>query len=668
MRRRLHYLPFWYVDPNSKEQDELFFRLKNFLLLAASYLDIKHEANLFLSKRMPMLKALEILTEDLRLKAAFWHEGEQEGNRSNLPLLARRNQYLILLLPYDNQKYQVIDPQNKNQEYVFRDVVGTKFAEIIELYPADAPIDILDTRSLNRQITSFLPAFLIFSSSVLKIFLLGVSISSLAFLFNEQARTNSLALILISLTSLFGIIILDYFCAKSANKNKQVVTLWVLGILFKRIFFLDLSHYIHTVFSQVFILRDALASSISRYFSLTPKVMSAWALVIINIIVFLNIKLWLAIILVIFAFIAVLFSYLINKYEALFAKEDTKAHLKLDQILASIEASFSMALSLGALDDIVRVLTKNAFALAKTRETHERFLTYIKHTKWFLPLLFVTLAVCIQLSTNVLVTFLWMVDALLIGRALALILYSKRPKSPVIKNTVDDLKSLHQSKHHRILPVNIEGNVELNNISFSYPDTGLVLFKNLNLNLKAGQFLGITGPSGSGKSTLLRLFMGQEEPEVGQVIYDGQDLRSLKLDALRQHFGYVGQTSGLFAGSVIDNIVCGRKLPERALKNLIYSHSIFESLLDLPMGLETYVFQKGTSLSRVQAVVLLLMRALIHKPKILFMDEILKGLSFDEQQLLKEYLKSLTISRILVSHHSLDDLGCDKLYVPNASS
>jgi ABC-type multidrug transport system fused ATPase/permease subunit len=245
------------------------------------------------------------------------------------------------------------------------------------------------------------------------------------------------------------------------------------------------------------------------------------------------------------------------------------------------------------------------------------------------------------------------IDAIILGQALAELLDQRRPKKVFTPNIIERLNAMQAYPGHKIEATKILGNIELIRLSFSYPESSILLFNNFSQSFKAGHCYVLSGPSGCGKSSLLRLLMGFYDPRSGYVIVDGQDIRSLKLSSLRRNFGYVGQNSRLFGGSIAENIVAGRNISKEAVLDLLLSHAIFDHILDLPMSLETFVFPRSYHLSLIQINLILLARALVHRPAFLFLDEILVGMSIDEQRQFADFLGSLSITRILVSHQKM---------------
>ena len=110
-------------------------------------------------------------------------------------------------------------------------------------------------------------------------------------------------------------------------------------------------------------------------------------------------------------------------------------------------------------------------------------------------------------------------------------------------------------------PGAIEGEVALNHVHFRYNPEGEQILEDVSIQVHPGEFVAFTGPSGSGKSTLFRLLLGFETPESGTVMYDGRDLAGLDVVAVRRQLGVVLQSGRINAGSIVDNISSGIRLP-----------------------------------------------------------------------------------------------------------
>lgn len=200
-----------------------------------------------------------------------------------------------------------------------------------------------------------------------------------------------------------------------------------------------------------------------------------------------------------------------------------------------------------------------------------------------------------------------------------------------------------------LVPVHIVGRVEIENLSVTYVDQTVPIIKNLSLIIEEKTVHVFHGPSGSGKTTILKLLLTLMKPDAGQILYDGQDTRSLDYIRLCRHFGVMFTTSQSFSGSIYQNIICDRNLSPASLEKLLLSHEIFDALLDLPLGLATYVYWHGKNLSHFQKQLIFLARAMVHEPRLLFLDEPFANLSHEQQEMLGDFLSSLPITRIITS-------------------
>lgn len=202
----------------------------------------------------------------------------------------------------------------------------------------------------------------------------------------------------------------------------------------------------------------------------------------------------------------------------------------------------------------------------------------------------------------------------------------------------------------RVDPGELGGEIQLVDVDFGYaPETPPVL-QGLSLRIEPGQFVAIVGPSGSGKSTLLRLLLGFDQPDTGSVLYDGQDLSELDTAAVRRQCGVVLQNGQLFAGTLRENIAGAGSYPLERLWDAARIAGIDSDIADLPMGMSTMIPFGGGTLSVGQRQRLLIARALVGRPRILFFDEATSALDNRTQDIVSTGLNALAVTRVVIAH------------------
>ena len=192
---------------------------------------------------------------------------------------------------------------------------------------------------------------------------------------------------------------------------------------------------------------------------------------------------------------------------------------------------------------------------------------------------------------------------------------------------------------------NVKGDVEFKDIVFGY-HTHQPVLDGVSLEVKAGEMIGLVGPSGAGKSTLINLVMRLYDVDEGAVYIDGMNIKELDVGHYHSQIGVVLQETFLFAGSVVDNIRFAR--PDATMKEIILAAkaaNAHDFICKLPDGYNTYVGEKGHTLSGGEKQRIAIARAILNDPKILILDEATSALDTESEYLVQQALERLRKNR-----------------------
>ncbi len=198
----------------------------------------------------------------------------------------------------------------------------------------------------------------------------------------------------------------------------------------------------------------------------------------------------------------------------------------------------------------------------------------------------------------------------------------------------------------------VNGNIKFKNVSFHYR-SGRKVFKNLSLEINAGEYVALVGPSGIGKSTLCNLIPRFYDVTEGEILIDNVPIKNVRLKNLRQNIGFVSQDIFLFSGSVMDNIHYGNldASEEEIIEAAKRAHA-HEFIFKLEKGYDTYIGERGTKLSGGQKQRIAIARAFLKNPPILIFDEATSSLDNESEKLIQKSMEKLAKNRttIVIAH------------------
>ena len=213
----------------------------------------------------------------------------------------------------------------------------------------------------------------------------------------------------------------------------------------------------------------------------------------------------------------------------------------------------------------------------------------------------------------------------------------------------------------------IRGEVEFREVEFAYPARAEVqVLRRLSLEAHAGQRIALVGPSGAGKSTVVSLLMRFYEPQAGQILIDGRDVREYPLRRLRSQMAIVPQDVLLFGGTIAENIAYGRPgATHTEIEEAARKANAHDFIVGFPEGYQPVVGERGVKLSGGQRQRVAIARAILRDPAILILDEATSSLDSESEHLVQQALETLMEGRtsLIIAHRLATVRRADCIYV-----
>lgn len=225
------------------------------------------------------------------------------------------------------------------------------------------------------------------------------------------------------------------------------------------------------------------------------------------------------------------------------------------------------------------------------------------------------------------------------------------------KPTITDTKASEQI---------IKGEIEFNQVSFTYPNTGIKALRNISFHILPGQRIAVIGRTGSGKSTLADLMMRMYDVDTGKITIDGTDIRDFKIGSLRRQIGFVPQDVFLFSETITDNIGFGLDRADKETSKRYAAYAAIDNEIEtFPDGYETMVGERGVTLSGGQKQRISIARALIKQPNILLLDDCLSAVDTSTEKQIEHNLDEVLHGKtaIIITHRIFSLIRFDNIIV-----
>lgn len=230
------------------------------------------------------------------------------------------------------------------------------------------------------------------------------------------------------------------------------------------------------------------------------------------------------------------------------------------------------------------------------------------------------------------------------------------------------LRQEPQIQNQQPEPTPVKGKIEFENVTFRYPDTGIIALKDVSFSVEPGKVLAIMGRTGTGKSTIANLICRLFEPNEGKIKIDDKDIRSLNLHSLRESIGYVPQDVFLFSDTIANNIGFG--LDEETwsmdrIESAARNADVLKNIQAFRKSFDTILGERGITLSGGQKQRVSIARAIAKDPQILIFDDCLSAVDTETEENILNNLKSVMEGKtaVIMSHRVSSVKNADHILV-----